>query len=66
MVKFRMNRGLEMIKDGETWFSLGRNEKGTRTSKLQRYKNRREAGFRKMKFTTAKVDGIEFVFGKRK
>ena len=70
-MKFRWNKGLEMIKDGEVWFSFGRNEKGTRTSEIQRLRSRREIGYRKMKFTTAKVPKqgggfVEYVFGKRK
>ncbi len=66
---FRMNRGLEMEKDGKTYYSYGRNEKGTKSSlfeSLQRDMPDYEFVVVKIAIEGREKGKIPFVFGRKK
>jgi len=65
--KFRNRRGLEMVKDGKVYYSFGRNEKGTKSSALEGFKEE----LPNFEFITEKIKTdtggkVEFVFGRKK
>ena len=68
---FRNTRfGLEMDKDGKTYFSYGRNEKGTKSSLIERFqKDMPDHEFIIGEIPIEGTEGkgkVEFVFGRKK
>ena len=65
---FRNNRGLEMVKDGKVYFSFGRNEKGTKSSALERFQ--KDMPDYEFVIGEIPIEGMkgkaEFVFGRKK
>lgn len=65
---FRMNRGLEMEKDGKTYYSYGRNEKGTKSSTIERFQ--KDMPDHEFVVVPIAIEGrekgkVDFVFGRK-
>jgi hypothetical protein len=65
---FRNNRGLEVEVDGKTYYSFGRNEKGTKTSTVEIF--REDYPHYEFIVVSIAIEGmtgkVDFVFGRRR